>query len=241
MSMRKSLPHWLLPIGALAFAVALGGCDDSPSSKGTGGSGAGGKGGSAAGGASASGGHAGSTGLGGSTNGGSTGKGGAAGASNGGSTGTAGSAGGSTGGGGKGGSAAGGSAAGGSAAGGSGAKGGAGGQGGTSGSAGGAGGASLAASLCPGTGGMYTDSSQTAMTASDFCTLFLQNCGTTTAGHATMAECMTTYTSTLTMAVRNGSNNGTIGACESYHMCNVINVGAGHCQHAAGAAICVAP
>jgi hypothetical protein len=253
MTMKNSLHHWLRPIGALALAVALVGCDDSTTSKGTGG--AGGKGGSAVGGATGGGGKGGTTGAGGKANGGSTGSAGAAGGStgtagaaggstgsagaaggsNGGSTGTAGAAGGTTGAGGQGGSAAGGK--GGSAAGGS-AGSAAGGKGGTTGSAGGAGGASLAASLCPASGGMYTGDSQTTMTASDFCTLFLQECGTTTAGHTTLAECMTTYTASLAMPVHAGSNNGTIGACESYHLCNVVNIGTGHCQHAAGAAIC---
>jgi hypothetical protein len=51
---------------------------------------------------------------------------------------------------------------------------------------------------------------------------------------------MATYTASLNMTVATASSaNGTIGACESYHLCNVVNIGVGHCVHASGTAVCV--
>jgi len=221
MTKRVSLSATILSLGFLSVAIYAAGCG-SDSSNGTGGAGGGkggssaigGKGGSAAGGK-------GGTAAGGSAAGGSNG--GAAGGANGGAAGGAngGAAGGANGG-----------AAGGKA-------GAAGGAGGTA--AGGAGGSSLAASLCPSTGGMYTASSTMKMSANDFCDLFLATCGSTVAGHTTRAECMSTYAASQNMTVASGgSQNGTIGACESYHLCNAAQGSASvHCPHAAGTAICV--
>ena len=156
--------------------------------------------------------------------------GGAAGGANGGAAGGAngGAAGGAKGG-----------AAGGANGGAAGGKGGAAG-GANGGAAGGAGGSTLAAMLCPSTGGMYTATSTAKMSPSDFCDLFLMTCGSAVAGHTTKAECMSTYGSGQNTTVATGSSNGTVGACESYHLCNAVSSPTAHCPHAAGTAICVA-
>ena len=63
---------------------------------------------------------------------------------------------------------------------------------------------------------------------------------------------MTSYTASRNMAVNGApANNGTIGACESYHLCNAYNTSQmsgmessgrmTHCPHASGTALCVAP
>ena len=239
MNKRVSLPGTILSLGFLSVAIYSAGCS-SDSSGGAGGA-AGGKGGS-----TAAGGKGGSTGVGGGGKGGSTAVGGAAGGASGGAAGGAngGAAGGANGGaaGGANGGAAGGAKGGAGGANGGAAGGKAGAAGGSNGgAAGGAGGSTLAATLCPSTGGMYTATSTAKMSPSEFCDLFLMTCGSAVAGHTTKAECMSTYGSTQNMTVASGSSNGTIGACESYHLCNAVSAPAGHCPHAAGTAICVAP
>jgi hypothetical protein len=76
------------------------------------------------------------------------------------------------------------------------------------------------------------------MSPADFCAIFLADCGTSYAGHATMAECEASYE-----AAR--ADSPTRQACESYHLCNADR-GTGairqvHCPHAAGLGPCAPP
>jgi hypothetical protein len=70
-----------------------------------------------------------------------------------------------------------------------------------------------------------------ALSAPDFCRLFIADCGTATTGYATLAECMTTYAA-VGVATPNKQQ------CESYHLCNAASSTgsdrAYHCGHAAG-------
>jgi hypothetical protein len=200
------LKKLLIPcfIFAASVAIGSGGCGSSSSSTGTGG-----KGGSAAGSTGSAGAAAGSTGSAGAAAGSTGSAGGTAGAS-GGTTGTAGS---TTDGGGTAGAAAGSDG------------------GGTAGAAAGSdgGGADMStdtAVTLPTCTSTTADSA--AMSAMNFCEIFLADCGTTHAGYGSMAACLTTY----------GANSATLIKCQSYHVCNANGFAAGstdrttHCTHA---------
>jgi hypothetical protein len=114
---------------------------------------------------------------------------------------------------------------------------------GTAGSGGSAAGTAGAGGATGGTGGAggsgvpactSTSSDSPAMTASNFCTIFLSGCAGVTgftipAGYTTMQMCTTSYAG-LTVAQQ---------MCRSYHVCNAISISAmTHCPHAGGAAPC---
>ncbi len=227
--------------GSTAAGGSSGGKGGSTAAGGSsaGGSSAGGSsaGGSSVGGSSVGGSSVGGSSVGGSSVGGSS-VGGSSVAGRGGSTGAAGS---STGGSSAGGSSAGGSSAGGSSAGGSSA-------GGSSAGGSSAGGSSAGGSSAGGSGGggvvamasctvMSNASGNTDMlSAADFCTNYLANCGTARAGYTNTETCVASYTAATTKH------------CRSYHLCwGVEGKGNGpadpvaHCPHAVGMGPCVEP
>jgi hypothetical protein len=72
-----------------------------------------------------------------------------------------------------------------------------------------------------------------AMSVDDFCSLFVEICGTGHAGYTTWTECRATYASLASTPNRR--------TCQSYHLCNASHGGAAatvHCPHAAGEVVC---
>jgi len=126
-------------------------------------------------------------------------------------------------------------------AGGGGATGGNGGAtGGNGGASGGTGGTATAANTCPG----FTDpSGQDSMDPTTFCQIYLTVCGNFLAtDRMNLADCMTSYGAVRTTTVGTMSANGTIGACESYHLCAAASVSMGksmHCMAASGTSMFV--
>ena len=210
-----------LVVPALMLAMATFGCSSSTTpSTGTGGTSGGGHAGTVAtGGTNAAGTSGGGTSGGGTSGGGTSGGGTSGGGHPGGGT----SGGGTSGGGHAGGGTSGGGTSGGGTSG-----------GGTSGggtSGGGHGGGTVLMSSCT----VGTQDHTTVLSAADFCTNLLANCGTTGTGYTDMTTCMNTY-SLNTVNRRN---------CQSYHLCwgvEGFNSGPGlatpHCSHAEGAAPC---
>jgi hypothetical protein len=152
--------------------------------------------------------------------------------------GMAGTGGGTAGAGGRGGSA--GTGAGGTAGGAGGAAGARGGAGGTGGGTGGTGGGATAAMTCPN----FTDpASHESMDPTTFCQIYLTVCNSYLAtDRMNLVDCMTSYAAVRATTVGSMSANGTIGACESYHLCAAFSLSmakAMHCMDASGAAICV--
>jgi hypothetical protein len=97
-----------------------------------------------------------------------------------------------------------------------------------------------AATLCPG----FPADTTASMLPADFCTIYLSLC--TSGRDATrpdMTSCIASYTASRGTVI---TTNGTVGACESYHICNAWNLGsptvsteATHCPHAEGLALCL--
>jgi hypothetical protein len=73
-----------------------------------------------------------------------------------------------------------------------------------------------------------TTGESAAMSAENFCKIFLATCGTATTGYTTTAECMTAYTASVAKP--------NLHMCVSYHLCNAVaNTGTmrtTHCGHA---------
>ena len=71
-----------------------------------------------------------------------------------------------------------------------------------------------------------------AMSADNFCALFLATCGTAYQGYTTSAECLATYAALAATPQRR--------VCQSYHLCNAVTTHATavHCPHAAGLSVC---
>jgi hypothetical protein len=144
---------------------------------------------------------------------------------------------------GRGGSGAGGTSSTGGASGGGGATstGGAGGaSGGAGGASGGTGGTATAANTCPG----FTDpSGHDSMDPTTFCQIYLTVCGNFLAtDRMNLADCMASYSAVRATTVGTMSANGTIGACESYHLCagaSATMVKSMHCMAASGTNMCV--
>jgi hypothetical protein len=207
----EMLKKLLIPCLFVAAAIAInsGGCGSS-SGGGTAGKGAAGKG------------AAGSTGTAGTTTGsaGSTaGATGSAGATAG-ATGSAGATAGATG---SAGATAGATGSAGATAGATGSAGATAGSTGTAGSTTDGGGADAALPTCT-----STAATSPAMSSTDFCEIFIADCGTGHTGYASVAACMTTY----------AGNTETLRKCQSYHLCNASMQAAGsggrtmHCSHA---------
>jgi hypothetical protein len=99
---------------------------------------------------------------------------------------------------------------------------------------------SRAAVLCPSFPGGATSAANGSMEPSDFCAIFDALCGTT----LDAGNCLARYTASRNTAVNASQPYGTIGTCESVHVCNVYNImtdagNATHCPHAAGLVLCL--
>ena len=97
-----------------------------------------------------------------------------------------------------------------------------------------------AANTCP----SFTDpSGQDSMDPTTFCQIYLVVCGNfLVTDRMNQADCMTSYGAVRATTVGTMSANGTIGACESYHVCAAASVSMGkamHCMAASGTTMCV--
>jgi len=74
-----------------------------------------------------------------------------------------------------------------------------------------------------------TTATSTAMSASDFCKIYIATCGTSRTGYTSEAECETSYGAVTTQKM-----------CRSYHLCNAVSTHdtATHCPHAVGIGQC---
>jgi hypothetical protein len=81
------------------------------------------------------------------------------------------------------------------------------------------------------------------MDPTTFCEIYLTVCNNfLAADRMNLADCISSYTAVRGATVGAMSANGTIGACESYHLCAAFSLSMSksmHCMDASGAAICV--